>query len=173
MPVVVSATLLLIILAALLFRQAARKKKEAGLPGGRVIYADTSNWIPPQDSLYDPVLGLTGKPDYLVEAGNQIVPVEVKSTYAPQGPYDGHIFQLAAYCLLVQRIYGKRPDYGILHYRNRTYRVDFTPEMETDALDLLVEMRSNDRRKQVNRSHDSPARCRACGYRSVCDQSLA
>ena len=67
-------------------------------------------------------LGLVGKPDYLVESAGQLIPVEVKSTRNSNAPYDAHIFQLAAYCLLVQRQLGKRPPYGILHYANRTYR---------------------------------------------------
>jgi CRISPR-associated exonuclease Cas4 len=169
---VILTTLLLLFLAIVLFLQAARQRKKAGLPGGRVIYADTSNWVPNQDPLYDPELSLTGKPDYLIEQGSHIIPVEVKSSDAPQGPYDGHIFQLAAYCLLVQRVRGKRPDYGLLHYKNRTFRIDFTPELETNTLDLLIEMRANDRRKQINRSHASYARCKACGFRPICEQRL-
>lgn len=122
--------------------------------------------------LYDRELGLTGKPDYLIESRGKIIPVEVKSSRAPEGPYDGHIFQLAAYCLLVQRQAGKRPPYGILHYPNRTYAIDFTPELEQSTLALLEEIHRNARRKELARSHDVAARCRRCGYRDVCDQKL-
>jgi len=72
----------------------------------------------------------------------------------------------------VERAYGKRPDYGILHYPNRTIAVDFTPELEIALLDLLEEIRELDRRKEVDRSHEAPGRCKGCGYRAICDQRI-
>ncbi|MCC7129761.1 MAG: CRISPR-associated protein Cas4 [Anaerolineae bacterium UTCFX2] len=158
--------------AILLFWLASRQRRSIGLPAGRVIYSDTQAWKPVEKPLYDRELGLTGKPDYLLESRGQIIPVEVKSSRVSEGPYDGHIFQLAAYCLLVQRQIGKRPPYGILHYPNRTYAIDFTPELEQTTLDLLDEMHHNTRRKELARSHEVEARCRRCGYRGVCDQKL-
>ena len=165
--------LLLTLLALFLLWQAARQRKAAGLPGGRVIYADTRAWGAVEKPLYDAELGLTGKPDYLVESGKGIIPVEVKSARVGSAPHDSHIFQLGAYCLLVQRSTGKRPPYGILHYPNRTFAIDYTPALEAAVLDLLVEMRQGEKRGNVDRSHDQPARCARCGFRSVCDQRLA
>ncbi len=102
--------LALLALALFILWLSSRRQKEAGLPGGRVIYTDTRAWgAPLEKPLYDSKLGLTGKPDYLVEQKGQIIPVEVKSGRAPDSPYDLHIYQLASYCLLVDKIYGKRP----------------------------------------------------------------
>jgi CRISPR-associated exonuclease Cas4 len=98
--------------------------------------------------------------------------VEVKSGSAPDSPYDSHIFQLAAYCLLVEREFGKRPAYGIIHYGKRTFSVPYTPELESSLIDLLTEMRQNDRRGSVARSHEQAARCRGCGYAYTCEQAL-
>jgi CRISPR-associated exonuclease Cas4 len=164
---------ILFILAFVLLWQSRQRQKELGLPAGRVIYVDTRNWGKVEQPLYDPDLGLTGRPDYLVEQGNLVIPVEVKSSRVSTAPYDAHIYQLAAYCLLVQRNLGKRPQQGILHYPNRTYAIDYTPALETALLRLIDEMRDQEKRKEVLRSHDSPARCRSCGYHSVCDQRLA
>jgi len=108
-----------------------------------------------------------------VEQKGQIIPVEVKSGRAPEYPYDSHIYQLAAYCLLVDKIHGKRPPYGIIHYPTRTFAVDYTPALESSLLDLLAEMRRDEPRAEVDCSHAEPARCRRCGFRSVCDQKLA
>lgn len=169
----------MLIIAAVLFITAValllittRGQKSIGLPTGRVIYADTRTWGKVEQPLFDAELGLVGKPDYLVETGGQIIPVEVKSTHVSAAPYDAHIFQLAAYCLLVQRHFGKRPAYGILHYPNRTFAVDYTPQLESDLLVLLDEIHSHDKHKEAPRSHDSAARCSRCGYRSICDQRL-
>jgi CRISPR-associated exonuclease Cas4 len=160
------------VLALLLLWESSRQRRESGLPAGRVIYTDTRPWGEVEKPLYDPVTGLTGKPDYLVEEKGLWIPVEVKSSYAPAAPYQGHVYQLAAYCLLVEKVSGKRPPYGILRYRNRTYAIDYTTEMEESLRDLLDEMRLAERRGEADRSHEEPARCARCGYRSTCDQKL-
>lgn len=169
--------IILCIAALILLWQAGRQRQASGLPGGRVIYTGTRSWGSVEKPLYDPVLGLTGRPDYLIEDGNQVIPVEVKSTRISHAPYDAHIFQLAVYCLLVHRTYGKRPPYGILHYpkglsNDRTFAIDFNPGMESTLIDLGTELRTPKRRKEIHRSHESSARCIKCGCRAICDQSL-
>ena len=165
--------LVLFLTAIFLLWQSNRQQRQAGLPGGRVIYTDTRAWgAPLEQPLFNKELSLTGKPDYLVEQKGQIIPVEVKSGRAPKSPYDSHIYQLAAYCLLVEKTYGKRPPYGIIHYPSRTFAVDYTPALESSLLDLLADIRRDENRAEVNCSHDEPARCRRCGYRSSCEQKL-
>jgi CRISPR-associated exonuclease Cas4 len=164
---------ILLVLGLFTLLQATRRRKATGLPGGEIIYADTSQWDPLEKPLYDAHVGLAGKPDYLVRQGEMIIPVEVKSTRSAQTPYDSHIYQLAAYCRLVETEYQVRPAYGILHYPNHTFRIEYTLELERKMLDLLDEMRSQATRKQVQRSHQAPQRCRRCGYRPSCDQRLA
>jgi CRISPR-associated exonuclease Cas4 len=164
--------ILVFILALVLLWQASRSQRALGLPAGRVIYADTRSWGPVEQPLYDAELGLVGRPDYLVETGGQVIPVEVKSSPVTTAPYDAHIYQLAAYCLLVQRHYGKRPAYGILHYPNRTFAIDYTAELEGRLLGLLEELHTQERRKDLPRSHESAARCSRCGFRTICDQRL-
>jgi CRISPR-associated exonuclease Cas4 len=162
-----------LLLALVLFWQSVRQRRATGLPGGRVIYTDTRGWGKLARPLYDHALELTGKPDYLVKENDQIIPVEVKSGQAPDAPYDSHIFQLASYCLLVEKTYRVRPPFGILHYDDRDFAVDYTPELEFALMDLLAEMRRDETREQVERSHQQPHRCAACGFRAVCDQRLA
>lgn len=149
-----------------------KKRRAAGLPAGRIIYSDTSPWAPVEKPLFDADLGLAGKPDYLVEKEGKFIPVEVKSSRVTSGPYDGHIFQLAAYCRLVETTFGKRPPYGILHYPNRTFAVDYTPQLEIALLDLLAAMRVCERQREIHRSHASPALCQRCGYRTICSEAL-
>jgi len=164
--------LVLLVLALIVLLLSNRTQKSAGLPGGQVIYADTSKWETVEKPLYDPITQITGRPDYVVQQGQQMIPVEVKSGSVPDSPYDSHIFQLAAYCLLVEREFGKRPAYGIIHYGKRTFSVPYTPELESALIDLLTEMRQNERRKNVARSHEQAARCRGCGYAYTCEQAL-
>ncbi|GAB4399142.1 MAG: CRISPR-associated protein Cas4 [Anaerolineales bacterium] len=164
--------LLLFILALIFFWRSNRQQKAAGLPGGRIIYTDTHGWGKVEKPLFYPALALTGKPDYLIEKNGQLIPVEVKSGRAPKAPYDSHIFQLASYCLLVEKTYGKRPPYGIIHYENRDFAVDYTRELESALIELVADMREDDIRGKNVRSHEQASRCKGCGFKEVCDQSL-
>lgn len=166
------AALAAVLLAALLLWWGNRQQRAAGLPRGRVIYADPKLWGRPEKPFFDVQSGLTGKPDYLVEQGGVILPVEVKSARAPSTPYESHLFQLFAYCLLVERATGKRPPYGILRYRDRTFAVDYTREWETRLLEELDTIRAFEKRGEASRSHEEAGRCHKCGFRSVCDQKL-
>ena len=164
--------LILFLLAIIFFWQSGKQRREAGLPGGRVIYTDTGGWGAVERPLYYPPLKLTGKPDYLVHQNGILIPVEVKSGRAPEAPYDSHIFQLASYCLLVEKTYGKRPPYGIIHYNDRNFAVDYTPELEFALMEMLADMRRVEIKDDINRSHEQVARCARCGYRNLSDQSL-
>lgn len=165
--------LFLLVVGIILLWQSRRQRVQSGLPGGRVIYTDTGAWGKLEKALVAEDLGLVGKPDYLVQSGKAIIPVEVKSGRAPSAPYDSHIFQVAAYCLLVHKHFGQRPPYGILHYSGRDFAIDYSAQLEAALLDRLAEIRRDEGRRDVPRSHEEAARCRRCGFRNVCDQSLA
>ena len=167
------AALILFLLALVLILISGRQRRAAGLPGGQVIYTDTRAWGRVEKPRYAQDLGLTGKPDYLVEQGGSLIPVEVKTGRTPEAPYDSHIFQLAAYCLLVEKTYGKRPTHGIIHYPGRDFAVDYTPALESALLDLLADVRRDEVRQAIHRSHEEGHRCLHCGFRDVCDERLA
>ncbi len=142
------------------------------MPAGKVVYADTGAWQRNERPLFSRTYGLTGKPDYLVRDARHIIPVEVKSRAAPDSPYLSHVMQLAAYCLLVEDVLGARAPYGFVHYRDKTFRVDFTSALRAELLSLLKEMRGALRAPVVHRSHDSAARCAHCGFQEVCGEGL-
>ena len=162
----------LLALGLLLLWLSWRGRARSGLPQGRVIYTDTGGWDRLERPLFSRQFLLTGKPDYLVADGADVIPVEVKSSRAPAQPYPSHILQLAAYCLLVEECYGRRPAYGIVKYADRAFEVDYTPELEDELLATLEDMRDDLAAGDAPRNHDEPRRCRACGYRQRCDQRL-
>lgn len=164
---------ILLLLALLVWIFAQRARQASGLPAGQVVYSDTGGWTRLEKPLFSARLQLTGKPDYLVRQGAAYIPVEVKSGRAPaEGPYASHVYQLAAYCALVAETYHHRPAYGLIKYTDRTLAVDFTPALEAELSDLLEEMHAEVEAEDVARSHSSAARCRACGFREACDESL-
>jgi CRISPR-associated exonuclease Cas4 len=129
-------------------------------------------WRQCPDPLYSSSVNLSGKPDYLVKRLRYVLPVEVKSGLAPDEPYRSHVLQLAAYCLLVEQKYGRRPPYGLIHYDDRTFAVNYTRELESELLATIEWMRQDLRDGQADRSHNDLARCLACGYATYCDQRL-
>jgi CRISPR-associated exonuclease Cas4 len=163
----------LFIIALFLIRGGSQARRQQGLPSGRVVYDDSSrSGGEPVKPLYSPRLGLSGKPDYIVQQRGVPIPVEVKSRRSPREPFDSHIFQLAAYCLLVEDHYRIRPSYGLIRYSDRTFQVDFTGELEKEFLDLLSEMRKEKISIAPHRSHDELMRCAGCGFRDECEERL-
>ena len=161
----------LLMLGVLLILSSRRRLIKLGIPTGRLISLDTSRFIHVTEPLYDPNLDLTGRPDYLVQRGRSRIPVEVKSGRAPQRPHRSHVLQLAAYCRLVETTTGERPAYGILKYADSAYKLQYTHALQKDLLQILETIRKA-QDSSPGRSHNSPSRCRACGYLSSCDQSL-
>ncbi len=162
----------LLALGLLLLWLARRGRTSSGLPQGRVIYSDTGGWNRLERPLFSRELFLTGKPDYLVADGADVIPIEVKSSRAPAQPYLSHILQLAAYCLLVEECYGRRPPYGIIKYGDRAFEVDYTDALEDELLATLDDMRDDLANGTAPRNHDEPGRCQACGHRRHCDQVI-
>lgn len=171
LPLTIGLAALLI--ALILFLVARRQRNASGLPSGRVTYSDTGAWGRVEKPFFDPGLNLTGKPDYLVRQAGGVIPVEVKTGPAPKKPYDSHIYQLAAYCLLLQHATGIRPEHGILHYQDRDFVIEYTPQLEQDLLLHIQAVRNSERLVNVPRSHNIKQRCLACGFRTTCDQRLA
>jgi CRISPR-associated exonuclease Cas4 len=137
-----------------------------------VTYSDTGAWDRCERPLFSNQYGLTGRPDYLVRGRDGIIPVEVKSGRAPAHPYDSHVLQLAAYCLLVEEQEGRPVPYGIVKYDDRAFEIDFTPGLRVRLLDALGAIRSGLEARDVARSHDEVQRCAGCGYRDRCDERL-
>jgi len=164
---------ILIVIALIILWLTKRGRKRLGLPRGRVVSTDMGKWQANNQVLYDPQYKLAGRPDYLVQHRNILIPVEVKTGHTPTQPYDSHILQLAAYCHLVGVSTGKTPPYGFLHYPEKTFKIDFSPKLHQSLLSTLDSMRDNRQRNQsMPRSHQQPNRCVNCGYHDICDQRL-
>ena len=166
------AVLSTLALAGALWLRSRLDRAHAGLPKGQVVYADTEQWraSPP---LHAPRLALRGKPDYVVKVGNDLIPIEVKPGRRSLEPYEADIMQLAAYCLLIEETLGRRPPYGLLRYREQTFRLPYDAALRDRLLATLDEMRADLTARDVPRSHDDPTRCRFCGYAAQCNECLA
>jgi CRISPR-associated exonuclease Cas4 len=181
-------SILALLVVALIAHLAARNAAgRTGLPSGQLIYSDTGyavGRISPvttneqgekqERPLVSKRYGLSGRPDYLVRTGDGIIPVEAKSSKSPASgrAYDSHIFQLAAYCLLVEDVTGADVPYGIIRYSDAEIIVDYTTELRDDLIELLDEMREARNAEEVHRSHTEARRCLRCSMREICDEAL-
>jgi CRISPR-associated exonuclease Cas4 len=169
-----AAAFVLVVLALVAWFWSRQARADSGLPAGEIIYSDHAAWVPQSEPLYSSHYQLVGRPDYLVlENDGAIVPVEVKSGIAPAEPHEGHVLQLATYCLLVEEIHQTRPEYGILQYRDKAFAVTYTLELEEDLLHLLTEMRNDMVQEELDRDHEDWGRCEHCAFQEICSQRLA
>lgn len=152
------------------YRHISKSKRELGILEGKIVYTDLDK---PAEPLFSRHLWLTGKPDYIVKAGSEYIPVEVKTTVADE-PYRNHIMQLASYCLLLEEEYGQVIPFGVIAYGNgRQFKIPLTETLKKDILDTLDKMRFQLRAVSVVRDHNSVAKCKWCSFRKYCPQSVA
>jgi CRISPR-associated exonuclease Cas4 len=145
----------------------AEKARKRSKVRGRIAYIGEASHA---RVLRSEAYGLTGRPDYILEIDGDLVPVEVKTGRVPRGPLFSHVFQLAAYCLLLE---SKGPvSHGILRYGDVEHIVAFDDNLRALLLQKLAEMREAMASGEVHRDHDRPGKCRSCSRRAVCPERL-
>jgi CRISPR-associated exonuclease Cas4 len=160
---------LLVLAFGVWIRLRVRKDKKAhGVPEGTILYSDLNV---PAAALFSRRFGLVGKPDYIVQKEKGYVPVEVKSGRGLH-PQQNHIFQLAAYCQLLEDASGEFVPEGVLVYNNVPYTIAFDPKMRFDLESVMSSMRDSLKRGLVRRNHEEAGRCRHCSMRRYCSDPL-
>ena len=162
-------TVVLAVVALLLLVLSRWLRAASGVPDGSIAFEDSGLDAP---ILRSAKHGLIGKPDYLLTAGSGLVPVEVKPSRHEGRAYRSDILQLAAYCILTEETQESFGGYGILRAGNATRRVAFTPELRSELLDTLDEMRNLMEATDVAANHASPTRCRSCACRAECGRPI-
>ena len=136
---------------------------------GKITYSDLNA---PAKPLFSQRHRISGKPDYIVKKNNHYIPVEVK-TGEHHKIQKNHVFQLAAYCQLLEDNYGGFVPYGILVYNtDQQYKIPFDPKLRFELDASIKEMRHLLKARDVRRNHDDPYRCRSCSMRSYCEIKL-
>jgi CRISPR-associated exonuclease Cas4 len=131
----------------------------------------------PSILLRDPQLGICGKPDYLLESqvgGRRLlVPMEVKPTRRSPRLYDSDRVQIGAYLVALRGAFPDRASrVGHVRYARQTFDVPLTPQLEREIEGLAAAVRRGRSAPVMHRSHNIPARCRACPVRQHCDEAL-
>lgn len=138
-----------------------KDKKEIGVRGAVPIYADEKG----AKLLVAPRYELQGKPDFIFETHffKHYVPLEIKSGKLKEDePHSGDLYQLAAYFLIIEEVYGKRPPYGKLVYANKTFTIRNTVKIRREIKNILYEMRLMLQEAQMPGADPSFAKCKNC-----------
>ena len=145
--------------------------------GGPLVVASDTGTVPPM-LVRDPSLGIRGTPDYVLEVDlkgrRQLAPVEVKPKRRSPRLYESDRLQIGAYLLGLRAVAGDRASpIGYVRYETAHFEVTLTSELEQRIAATVAAIRRGRSGGVVHRSHNSPARCRGCAVRALCDESLA
>jgi len=144
------------------------KKKRYRIPDGKIMYSDLNV---PAKPLFSRHYRVAGKPDYIVKENNHYIPIELKSgSYS--SPQKNHMFQLAAYCQLLEDTYGAFVPYGIIVYKNSDYKIPFDPKLRFELESVIRTMRSSLKTGDVVLNHNDSNKCRFCSMRTYCNNKL-
>ena len=147
-------------------------KNKYKIQHGSIAYSDLNK---PARPLFSKRYMIAGKPDYIVKNDGNYIPVEFKASKY-ENPQKNHIFQLAAYCHLVEENYGGFVPYGVLVYNNNNnnsqHKIAFNPGIRFDLESTLKDMRHIIRSRDVMRNHNDLSRCRNCSMKSYCDKRI-
>jgi len=98
-----------------------------------------------------------------------LVPVELKlSTQSVTTPYNNHVIQVAAYCLILEDYSEQPPTHGILRYADREFTIDYTPTLRKKVIRLLEEMARCNEQQAPPLQKQRVAKCRACTFQAIC-----
>lgn len=173
---VLVAAFLALLLGVVLLRTSQRRRHIIGITNGEVFYQDHEGQPMVAVPLVSKRLGLSGKPDCLIRNSDGIIPVELKKSARPPargGVYPNHLIQVLAYIVLVREHYKEEVPYGLVLYGNEEARRVYPTQENLAWMESIVqEVRIARHAEQVDRSHRQVNRCRGCGMRPKCEQSL-
>ncbi|HEY6375634.1 MAG TPA: PD-(D/E)XK nuclease family protein [Edaphobacter sp.] len=169
--------ILALVIGAYLLRRSQAHRQHLGLPNGEVFYQDHHGQPMHAKVLHSRVYGVRGKPDCLIRTPDGIIPVELKKSTRPPargGVYPNHLIQILAYIVMVRENYGEQVPYGLVLYGGETARkvIPSAENLEWFAA-VVAELRTARGMQRLDRSHNQQSRCRGCGLKRSCDQSLS
>jgi len=162
--------IILLIAASVLKRVARAKQRRWQMPKGKVISVDDGNGI----ILTCRKLQLVGRIDVIRRDGKWHIPEERKKKILKGNrPWDEDVLQLFAYCYLLNENLMPAPK-GILIYQNGPrFDLEFSLGARNRLMQVLQRIKSLHNARDVNRSHNSPAKCVSCKAQRICFQSLS
>jgi CRISPR-associated exonuclease Cas4 len=142
-----------------------------GIYQGKIEYMDKLD--DKSIMLYSDKYKIRGKPDYIVKNKGSYIPVEIKTGKIPRGPHFSHILQIAAYCLLIDEKYNKRPPFGIISYgQKKDHKIKYDSKLEDLLKEKMTDMRKCIEDNAAHRNHHRVGKCRSCSRNKECSERL-
>jgi len=137
---------------------------------GNIIYSDLNI---PAKTLFSKRYRISGKPDYIIKKDGYHIPIELK-TGQHHEPKKNHVFQLAAYCQILEENYGCFVPFGILVYKDtcKQYKIPFDPKTRFELETAIKKMRHILKTKKNARNHNDLYKCKSCSMRRYCDKKI-
>lgn len=169
------AVVFLFIILKIIFGNDIKKTKPKLHPFGyRMIYTDQKikcgDDVIVSKLLKSEKFEIQGKPDFLYKGFfGKVIPVELKSGKIGEEklPHFGDMLQLAAYFLIVEDIYGKRPRYGNLIYSDYMFKIKNTREIRREVFSTIKKMNKMLETGEGEGCFEF-AKCRHCLCKGVC-----
>ena len=125
--------------------------------------------------LFSSSVGLCGKPAYVIENNEEMIPVDVKSGRKPEAPFFNHILQNAAYCFLVEEQLKTTVPHGIIRYgmEKNSHTITWDKDLKNLLLEKISEMEkilNGD--SEAHRNHNRPGKCKNCSRKEACPERL-
>lgn len=152
-----------------------KMKRTIGFKRGKLIYIDKQEEVKRNGVMYSKLLksekyGISGKPDYIYEVGNELIPLELKSTNVTQdSPLLKDVMQLTAYFLIIKEEFGRKVFRGRIIYQNVMFEIYNTKNLKRELLEILKEMKLMESEKFFPDEDGDFLKCRFCPCRgTVC-----
>jgi len=140
-------------------RESRRSLRAYGLREGERLF---------QVRLRSERLALSGRLDMVILSGNEVIPIEHKYTSLGVGRH--HLYQLAAYALLVEERWGRPVRRGFIYLipAKRAQEVIITTNRRTRATQALSEIRQLIATEAMPAPTRQRGRCTDCEFRRYC-----
>lgn len=149
-------------------RSVKKKNSSFNMTGWKMIYTDKPTEVKEENVdygliLYSAKYDIQGKPDYIFKKRGNIMPVEIKSGKIGDEafPHMGDYLQLCAYFLIIEDVYGIKPKYGKIIYKDYMFIIKNGYFVRKDINKVLFRMR-----KMLETGKETPcksfANCRYC-----------
>jgi CRISPR-associated exonuclease Cas4 len=117
-------------------------------------------------------LKIQGTIDCLIRTATDYVPIEYKNTLSDLGkPWSDHKYQLLAYALLIEEVYGTTVKTGYIDYipEKIIVRIDFSSTMKTYTRKIIEAVHTMIAQERPPLISVSPRKCTGgCGYKWIC-----
>jgi CRISPR-associated exonuclease Cas4 len=160
----------LIFIARKILTKIKQTKKKFNLLKGKITYSDLNK---PGKPLYSKRYRISGKPDYVINTDGKLIPVEIKTGFH-QYPQQNHIFQLAAYCQILEDNFNCFIPFGLLIYNDssKKFKIRYDPKMRYDLESTLAQMRHIRKLDDLTRNHNDLKKCKKCSMRVYCSKKI-